>query len=150
MKLRIVPPLFGLICALLMLGVAMLLPAATILFPSQKIVALIVMAMGISLDVIAAIQFRKHATTISPFNPEKTVSVVKNGVFGISRNPMYLGMLLILIGIGVFLGSPINIIVLIAFVAAITSLQIKPEEEVLEAKFGSDYAAYRYHVRRWI
>ncbi len=150
MKLRTVPPLFGLICALLMLGVAMLLPAATILFPGQKIVALIVIALGILLDVIAAVQFRKHATTISPFNPEKTASIVKTGVFGISRNPMYLGMLLILIGIGVFLGSPINIIILIVFVAAITSLQIKPEEEILEAKFGSDYAAYRDNVRRWI
>lgn len=150
MKLRIVPPIFGLICALMMLGIAKFLPPANLLFPGQKIIAALIIVIGLLLDIIAVIQFRKHITTISPFNPEKTVSIVTNGVFAISRNPMYLGMLFIMMGIGILLGNPMNIIILIGFVAIITIFQIKPEEEILEAKFGHDYLAYCGNVRRWI
>ncbi len=150
MKLRILPPLFGLLCAVLMVGAARLFPALAFHFPGQNIVAGALVLVGLSLDIIAAVQFRKQQTTISPLSPQKTAAIVKDGVFAISRNPMYLGMLLILCGFAIFLGSVINIAILIGFVAVITRQQIKPEEEALQEKFGDDYAAYTNAVRRWL
>ncbi len=150
MKLRILPPLFGLLCAALMVGVAKLFPALAFHFPGQNIVAAALVLLGLSLDIIAAVQFRKQQTTISPLSPQKTAAIVQDGVFAISRNPMYLGMLLILSGFAIFLGSVINIAVLIGFVAVITRQQIKPEEEALQEKFGDEYTAYTNAARRWL
>ncbi|MEP5623254.1 MAG: isoprenylcysteine carboxylmethyltransferase family protein, partial [Hyphomicrobiales bacterium] len=67
-----------------------------------------------------------------------------------SRNPMYLGMLLILGGIACYLGNPLNALVLTGFIVIISRVQIKPEERALLAKFGDDYQAYLASVRRWV
>ncbi|MEE9434776.1 MAG: isoprenylcysteine carboxylmethyltransferase family protein [Sphingorhabdus sp.] len=150
MKLRILPPLFGLLCALLMIGIAKLLPGLVFRFPGQNFAAAALILSGLSMDIVALVQFRKQQTTISPLSPQKTAAIVKGGVFAISRNPMYLGMLLVLSGFGIYLGSIANLAILAGFVAVITRQQIKPEEEVLREKFGDEYTAYTNAVRRWI
>ncbi|MEO9461210.1 MAG: isoprenylcysteine carboxylmethyltransferase family protein [Marinomonas sp.] len=133
-----------------MVGIARLVPSTAIQFGGQSLVSIIIAVLGVMLITAAAVQFKKHATTINPFSPEKTSSVVQNGVFAISRNPMYLGMLLILSGTACFLGNPLNVAVLIGFVAFINVAQISPEEAVLQTKFGKEYTAYLKAVRRWI
>jgi len=150
MKLRILPPLFGLLCAVLMFGAAKLFPALVFHFPGQNLVAMLLVFLGLLLNVIATVQFRRWQTTVSPLSPQKTAAIVKDGVFAISRNPMYLGMLIVLCGFAIFLGSVINFAILIGFVAVITRQQIKPEEEILQEKFGDEYTAYTDAVRRWV
>jgi len=135
---------------MLMFGAAKLFPALVFHFPGQNLVAAALVFLGLLLNVIAAVQFRRWQTTVSPLSPQKTAAIVKGGVFAISRNPMYLGMLLILSGFAIFLGSAVNLVILIGFVAVITRQQIKPEEEILQEKFGDEYTAYTNAVRRWV
>jgi len=81
---------------------------------------------------------------------EKASALVTTGLYTVSRNPMYLGLVVILSGWAVLLGNPINILTLGCFVLLINRVQIIPEEKVLLAKFGNQYSAYTNKVRRWI
>lgn len=94
--------------------------------------------------------FRRAQTTINPFRPQNTSALVVSGVYRFTRNPMYLGLLLVLAGWSAFLCSAVALLGPVAFVAYITRFQIVPEERTLLAKFGADYAAYLARVRRWL
>jgi protein-S-isoprenylcysteine O-methyltransferase Ste14 len=94
--------------------------------------------------------FRRSRTTINPLKPEEASSLVITGIYTRTRNPMYLGMLLILIGIGLFLGSALALCVLPLFVLYMNLFQIIPEEEVLKELFGDPYSLYLSKVRRWV
>ena len=76
--------------------------------------------------------------------------MVTNGIYGFTRNPMYLGLALILLGLAVFLASPWALLGPVGFVAFITRFQIRPEERALQARFGAAYTAYCARVRRWV
>jgi protein-S-isoprenylcysteine O-methyltransferase Ste14 len=88
-------------------------------------------------------------TTTNPLKPEAASALVRGGVFELSRNPMYLGSLLVLTGWGLWLGSPSNILVAVLYGVLIAELQIKPEELALTGLFGQEYADYCREVRRW-
>ncbi|MEP2735922.1 MAG: isoprenylcysteine carboxylmethyltransferase family protein [Erythrobacter sp.] len=150
MAIKVPPPVITLLSVIPMVGIAGLLPATNFQFPGQVLVSVFLVAMGAGLMIVAAVQFKRHATTINPFSPESTVKIVQHGVFSFSRNPMYLGMLLILGGIACYLGNPLNALVLTGFIVIISRVQIKPEERALLAKFGDDYQAYLASVRRWV
>ena len=81
---------------------------------------------------------------------DTTTTLVRSGVFRLTRNPMYLGLLLILLAWALFLGSGWSLLGPVVFVIYLNRFQILPEERVLAAKFGVEYAAYRKCVRRWI
>ncbi|MEO1475370.1 MAG: isoprenylcysteine carboxylmethyltransferase family protein, partial [Pseudomonadota bacterium] len=89
-------------------------------------------------------------TTVNPLRPDKATHLVVTGLYRISRNPMYLGLAILLTGWGLYLGDAANLAVLAAFIGFITIFQIKPEEEILRSKFGDDYIDYCRRVRRWI
>lgn len=150
MNLRIPPPLVALISALLMWGISSQLEALAFRFPFQEIVAYGFVGLGAMIDIISVLAFRRAKTTVTPLAPEKASSLVVTGLYRFTRNPMYLGLLLILIGVALFLGSLANAVVLIAFMAYITAFQIKPEEERLAQVFGAQYLSYMQNVRRWI
>ncbi len=150
MKLLVPPPLVALTGAAIMWAVSNYLGGWHVAFPLQAIVAYALMAIGLALDGVSVFAFVKAKTTVTPLAPEKTSRLVSGGLYRFTRNPMYLGMLLILTGIAVLLGAPANILVLAGFVAYITHFQIKPEEERLEAMFGDEYRAYKRSVRRWL
>lgn len=150
MKPVIPPPLIGLIAAMFTWAFAIVLPGLTVSFPAQKLIAIIVGGIGLSIDVISVVAFFKAKTTINPLTPNKTQELVVSGLYRFSRNPMYLGMLLMLIGWTIWLGAPLGAIMIFQFVVIITLLQIKPEETALEAKFGAAYLEYKTRVRRWI
>jgi protein-S-isoprenylcysteine O-methyltransferase Ste14 len=76
--------------------------------------------------------------------------MVQDGFYRFSRNPMYLGMLLVLIGVGLWLGNVLALLLAPAFVAIMTRGYIMREEQQLEDRFGGEYRAYRSRVRRWI
>lgn len=108
------------------------------------------MGIGFSLDLAAVLLFHRADTTVSPTNPGSSSALVMGGVFRFSRNPMYLGLVLQLIGWGLWLGSLSPFLVPPLFALAITTLQIIPEEQALTEKFGDDYLRYRTSTRRWL
>ena len=105
---------------------------------------------GIAIDVAALTCFRKAGTTVNPLDPSKASRLVTDGVFRLSRNPMYLGLVLLLVGWGVWLGSASPWLVPPLFVIALTVVQIIPEEQALHRRFGEQYLSYRRKVARWI
>ncbi len=114
----------------------------------QKL-GLLIIFLAIFTDGFSLIQFFRAHTTINPLHPEKTEKLVTTGMYAISRNPMYCGLLYLLIGWGLVLGSVSPFMMLPVFVIVITRLQIIPEEAILEVKFGQQYRDYKNTVRRW-
>jgi protein-S-isoprenylcysteine O-methyltransferase Ste14 len=110
----------------------------------------VLIALGLALDIPSVVRFRAAGTTVNPLAPQRVARLVTGGAYRFTRNPMYLGMVLILCGIAVWLGGWVVWLGPSVFVAFITRFQILPEERAMAAKFGADYAAYRGRVRRWI
>ena len=94
--------------------------------------------------------FRKAKTTMNPFKPDTSSALVSHGVYRFTRNPMYVGLLITLLGWAAFLWQPWALFFLPLFVLYITQFQIKPEERVLSSLFGTEYAEYMAKVRRWL
>lgn len=150
MKLTIPPVLQVAIAAGVMWGVSKVAPSFVVHFPGRLTIAVFLMLMGFAIAAMAIAMFYKAKTTVDPTSPSKANTLVIKGLYRISRNPMYLAMALLLAGWAVYLGSPLNLLVLAGFIQAMTLLQIKPEEEALREKFGDDYDDYRRRTRRWI
>lgn len=94
--------------------------------------------------------FQRAHTTFNPLHPERASALVQGGVYRFTRNPMYLGMALVLLGWACWLAHPLAFACIPLALAYLQRFQIQPEERVLRAHFGSDYEAYCRHVRRWI
>jgi protein-S-isoprenylcysteine O-methyltransferase Ste14 len=107
-------------------------------------------AVGVAIAVAAYVRFRQAGTTVSPLDPSNASHLVTDGVFRVSRNPMYLGLVLLLIGWAVWLGSVSPLVVPPLFVVVISLVQIIPEEQALGQRFGEQYLSYRRSVARWI
>ncbi|MEM7084096.1 MAG: isoprenylcysteine carboxylmethyltransferase family protein [Pseudomonadota bacterium] len=150
MKLRIPPPVLMVVTGVVMWVAARSPFDLTIMVPFAVHLSRLFMVLGAAVALIAAWQFTRAKTTIDPFHPERSSRLVSHGIFAVSRNPMYLGMALVLGGLVVRLGSVIAGALLIVFVLIITQFQIKPEEKALTALFGNAYRRYCEHVRRWI
>ncbi|MEO0425183.1 MAG: isoprenylcysteine carboxylmethyltransferase family protein, partial [Pseudomonadota bacterium] len=138
------------LCATAAWGLDRWRPIGEVHLPGQKAVALALIALGLTVDVTAVIAFFRAKTTITPLAPDKTCELVISGWYRFSRNPMYLGMLSVLIGWVLWLGQPLGVLTLAVFVAWISVFQILPEERVLAEKFGESYRAYCARVRRWV
>ena len=151
LDLKIPPPLVAAILAGAMYAAASLLPPVLALPPMARIyTALVLVGLGVGLDLAGLRAFRKARTTVNPLTPQNSRAVVTNGIYGFTRNPMYLGLALILLGLAVFLASPWALLGPVGFVAFITRFQIRPEERALQAHFGAAYTAYCARVRRWV
>lgn len=82
--------------------------------------------------------------------PDESSDLVVSGIYKYTRNPMYLGLLIILCSWAVYLADFVSLLLLPVFVWYITTYQIIPEEQILENKFGMKYIQYKHNVRRWI
>ena len=100
--------------------------------------------------ISAARSFRAQQTTINPIDIHKTSSLVVTGIFKYSRNPMYLGLLMIVISTSIFYLNIFSITTPILFYFWINRFQIKREEIFLTEKFGKEYLLYMTKTRRWI
>ena len=98
----------------------------------------------------SARNFKKKDTTVNPMKPNETSKLVTDGFFKITRNPMYLGMLLFLLGLSIYNGLIVGLIFLPLFVGYITYFQIIPEENAMLEIFGEEFKVYMKKVRRWI
>lgn len=112
--------------------------------------ALIVALAGLGFAEAAHGVFRRARTTVNPLKPDKTSSVVTGGVYRITRNPMYVGGGLVMLGWSVYLANPWTLLGPVLYVAYITRFQIVPEERALSSRFGEPYARYKATVRRWL
>ena len=95
-------------------------------------------------------QFKKNSTIINPMTPKKTTSLVVDGIFSYSRNPMYLGLLLVVTSSGLYVGAWLSFLLIPLFWFLINMLQIIPEEEAMLEIFGEEFIEYSRKVRRWI
>ena len=150
MKPRIPPPLVMLLAATLMWAFHRWVPLGHLITAPWNRLGGLPAAVGIAIAMAAFVRFRQAQTTVNPMEPEKATTLVTDGVFRISRNPMYLGLLLLLTGWALWLRTASPWFVPPLFVIAISVAQIVPEERALEELFGERYRAYRQSVARWI
>jgi protein-S-isoprenylcysteine O-methyltransferase Ste14 len=149
LRLKIPPPVWLLIFGTLMWCLHRLAPGPfSITHPTNR-AGWLVVAAGAATIAMAMLQFRRANTTINPNTPAKASSLVTSGIFGYSRNPMYLGLSIALAGWAIVLGTLSPWVALPLFVLVITRLQIEPEEAVLSVLFGAAYRDYCAHVGRW-
>jgi protein-S-isoprenylcysteine O-methyltransferase Ste14 len=150
MKPRIPPPLVMLLAASAMWALDRWLPVSRLLAPPWNRLGALPAAVGVAIAAAAMFRFRAGRTTINPMDPGKASQLVTGGIFQVSRNPMYLGLLLLLVGWALWLGSASPWLVPPLFAIFITVAQIAAEEEALGGLFGEEYRAYRRSVSRWI
>jgi protein-S-isoprenylcysteine O-methyltransferase Ste14 len=150
LELKIPPPVVALITGLLMWVVARATPTLDFAFPAHNVIAMGLAAIGVATAITGALTFRRAHTTVNPMKPESSSTLVNWGVYKMTRNPMYLGLLLVLTGWGIFLSNPLAFLFLPAFVLYLNRFQIAPEERALTSLFGRDFADYQSRVRRWL
>lgn len=150
LELKVPPPAVALLVALAMWGVSRrsVALAAPELVRVTLSVALAV--IGAAFDLSGLMAFRRAKTTVNPMKPQSTSSMVDSGVYRVTRNPMYVGLVFILCGWAVFLWSWWALLGPFAFAAYIGRFQIAPEEKALSTLFGAEYLAYKARVRRWL
>jgi len=150
MRLKVPPPIVLLIAVgLLYLG-SRTFASPMSHFAGQAVVAAVFAAAGVVLDARSVIAFLRRGTTVSPVKPQAASTLVVTGFYRLSRNPMYLGLLCLLLAAAVYLGTLAALVVAPGFVWFLTRFQIEPEEDALEARFGAEYRAYKARVRRWL
>ena len=138
------------ITAAAMYGVSKMVPALTFSLNGSTALAVGLGVIGMSLGVMGVTQFRKAQTTPNPQALEKVSSLVTSGIYRYSRNPMYLGLVLILLGWAFYLSHFLAFVLLPVFILYMTRFQIQPEEQMIARKYGKTYQAYLNKVRRWI
>jgi protein-S-isoprenylcysteine O-methyltransferase Ste14 len=144
----LLPPAYFLGSLLLMAALGFALPIASLLSWPWRATGILPIAAGALLNLAADRAFKDLGTTVKPF--ERSSALATSGVFRLSRNPMYLGMALILIGAAMLLGLLTPFLVAAGFIVVIETRFIPVEERMLAERFGDAWAAYRQRTRRWI
>ena len=150
LELKIPPLLLLVVSAVFMWLLAAYAPIVLITFAGQLVIAILLAVVGVQIAIAGARAFHERKTTVNPLKPEASTSLITDGVFKFSRNPIYLGMLLGLAGFAVWLGALTALLVLPMFVVCMNQFQIKPEERSLQRNFGEQFSQYMGHTRRWI
>ncbi|MCC7326777.1 MAG: isoprenylcysteine carboxylmethyltransferase family protein [Burkholderiales bacterium] len=144
------PPVALLIAAAAMWASDRLLDSGRVNFDLQALLAFALLVAGLASMSAAVAAMAAAKTTINPLLPSRASRLVTGGVFRLSRNPIYIGDVLVLAALCVWLGQPANAVWLALFVGFIDRFQIRPEEEALRTLFGAQYVAYCARVRRWL
>jgi len=150
LEVKAPPPAVAAAVAVAMWAASRLAPLLQVPGAVRLGAAAAIVSVGIGFSAAAVLAFRRARTTVNPTRPELASSLVSSGVYRITRNPMYAGVSFILVAWAVFLASAWALLGPVAFVLYVGRFQIAPEERALGKLFGSDYAAYRAKVRRWL
>jgi protein-S-isoprenylcysteine O-methyltransferase Ste14 len=150
LELKIPPPAVALAIGFLMWLTSILFGFIPIPLNYRLAAALSLLVIGQGISISGIVSFRRAKTTLNPLKPGNASALVTSGIYRFTRNPMYLGLLLTLMGWLVFIASPPALVFLFLYVVYINRFQIDPEERVLASLFGGDYAAYKTRVRRWV
>ena len=150
LELKIPPPAVALVTALLMWLASRFSPVLAFVFPVANLLAVGLAAIGLTVAISGVVTFRLARTTLNPTKPEASSSLVSWGIYRITRNPMYLGLLLELTAWAIFLSNWIAFLFLPVFVIYINRFQILPEERALTSLFAREFVDYQSRVRRWL
>lgn len=150
LELKIPPPAVALLAAIAMWAISRSTPLLEVPGNIRLLAAGTLASVGIALAVAGVVTFWRAGTTIHPHRPQETSALVSSGIYRITRNPMYVGLLFVLVAWAVILSSAWSLVGPFAFVLYISRFQIIPEERVLSAKFGEAYDSYKARVRRWL
>ena len=145
---QILPPTYVLLALVVMLAIHFILPVFQLIFLPWNLLGLIPLLIGIVLNLIADTTFRRAGTTVKPY--QESSALLTEGVYGFSWHPMYLGFVLILIGVAIMLGSMTPWLIIPIFTGLMEVVFIQVEEHMLERKFGLAWLEYKKKVRRWV
>jgi protein-S-isoprenylcysteine O-methyltransferase Ste14 len=147
-NVRIAPPILTLLHIIGAFLLARFIPLPFVVPPIIKNFGFALVVIGFLLGLGAVLAFRRARTTLDPYHPVS--SIVTSGIYGFSRNPIYLSFLLMVIGIPLNTGTYWGIILAPLFILFCNKLVIEHEEAYLEKKFGETYTSYKSRVRRWL
>ena len=150
LELRIPPVAQVIIFAIAMWVLSTAFPGFYLAIPGAQVAVLFFLVAGSAVALLGVREFSKAGTTVDPRFPEKANNLVLGGIYRYTRNPMYLGLFLLLLGWACYLRHGLPFLVLPLFVAYMNRFQIKPEERHMIQRFGDDFSAYAARVRRWI
>lgn len=150
LELLIPPPAVGFTFGVLIVVVATLLPVASFPFRGHVALAIVLVVAGVALPIAGALEMRGRRTTVDPRKPHRSRTLVTTGMFRLSRNPIYLGLASLLMGIALLWVSVPGVLLVFLFCVYMTRFQVLPEERALRAKFGAEFDRYSHRVRRWI
>jgi protein-S-isoprenylcysteine O-methyltransferase Ste14 len=150
LELRIPPVVVVVLLGSMMAAASSLLPALGFTLPGGLFLAAGLALAGVGVAMLGVVSFRRAGTTVNPLKPAAASALVVSGIYRWTRNPMYLGMLFVLLGWGVFLAHVGALGLATAFITLMNRLQIGPEERILAASFGTAFTAYQSKVRRWL
>ena len=145
---HVLPPVYFLAALILMALLHYELPGAQLIESPWRYIGAVLIAAGLAWVSWAALLFRRAGTAIRPYQP--STALVVTGPYRVTRNPMYLAMVVILLGTGILFGSAVPFLVVPAFAVLIELRFIRMEEGVLETTFGQAYRDYQAKVRRWL
>jgi protein-S-isoprenylcysteine O-methyltransferase Ste14 len=143
------PPVWAVLFGAGMWALQRYVPLLTLLPAPWPWLGWCVMAIAPIPPVAAIMQFRRAHTTVNPHKPETASALVTSGIYAWTRNPMYLGLSVLLVGWAITLGSLSPLVGPLIFVPLMQQIQIRPEENALRRRFGADYEEYCHRVNRW-
>lgn len=150
LELKIPPPLVALLVGAAMWFGSRLGPALDVPLVVRAIAFVAIGLLGGASALAGNLEFKRAKTTINPLRPQNATALVTSGIYRYTRNPMYVGLTLVLLGWAAFLCSAWAIAGPVVFLLYINRFQIEPEEKILAAKFGAPYSEYVSRVRRWL
>jgi protein-S-isoprenylcysteine O-methyltransferase Ste14 len=150
LELLVPPPVVMLIVGLAMWAVARIFPMQLLPEAPRLVLGIVLGLLGIVAAGAGILAFRRASTTTDPRKPALATALVTSGIYRYSRNPMYLGVLLVLAGWAVVLSNPLSALGVLVYAGYITRYQIYPEERQLLETFGAEFLDYKAAVRRWI
>jgi protein-S-isoprenylcysteine O-methyltransferase Ste14 len=150
LELRVPPALQAAIILILMSALSFLFPSFQVSIPYSTWLGAVLGIVGVCIALAGVVKFRQAQTTVDPRAPQKASQLVVNGIYKHSRNPMYLGILLLLLAWAFYLSHIFAFAVLPLFTVYMTVFQIRVEERHMLQKFDNDYALYLKRVRRWL
>ena len=142
------PPVLGVAALLAAWGLQVAFPLPLGLFAGQWLLGALLAGIGAVPAVMASVQFLRAGTNIPTYFP--ATALVTGGIYRFSRNPIYLGGLVVLIGLAVIFANGWLLVATPVVAVLLDRVVIGPEERHLEARFGADYRAYRARTRRWL
>jgi protein-S-isoprenylcysteine O-methyltransferase Ste14 len=145
---KLLPPSYLFFSLLLMIGLHYVLPLVKVLNYPWSLSGCVPLLIGVLLNLVADQAFKRAGTTVKPF--VESSALITDGVFRISRHPMYLGMVLILFGIAMLMGTLTPFFVVLLFLLLMQNRFILVEERMLEARFGDHWLIYKTRVRQWL
>lgn len=146
---RLPPPLVAAVAAAIAWGLVRLAPTWTLGARSPWPLVVVLLLLSGAFGVGGVLAFRRRRTSINPHAPQRASTLVVEGPYRFSRNPMYLALVLALLAWCAWLANPVSLLGPVVFVAYLTRWQVAPEERVMREKFGDEYQRYCTRVRRW-